>query len=255
MKRPTFLHKAGVYRIRNLENGKSYVGSSVRLKVRFREHANKLNNQTHPCRYLRSSWRKYQPSSFVFEVLTYCEPTHAVWLEQRFIDGLRPEYNTCQIAGSTLGTRRTEEAKAKMRAAKVGFVPSPEHLANMRKAAEARRGVKRPPRSAEWNRKQSEAQKGSTRNFTEEHRANLAKSQIGNTRWLGKKHTAETREKMAQAQAGKGRLTDTEIRDIRGWLELGVTQMPLASCYGVSRRLIGMIGARKAYAWVTEHPN
>jgi group I intron endonuclease len=254
MKRPKFLHKSGVYQIRNLENGKIYVGSSVRLNVRFGEHVNKLNKQTHPCRYLRSSWRKHSADSFVFEVLAYCAPEHAVWLEQRFLDGLNPAYNTCRIAGSTLGTRRTEEAKAKMRAARVGIVFTAEHLENMRTASLARRGFKMPPRSAEWLRKQSEAQKGSTRNFTDAHKANLSKSQRGNKKWLGKKHTEATRRKMSAAQAGTGRLTDEEIREIRGWVSLGLTQQLLASCYGVSRRLIGMIAAKKAYAWVTEHP-
>jgi group I intron endonuclease len=252
MQRPNLAHKSGVYQIRNLENGKRYIGSSIRLRTRFAEHLTRLNQQTHPCRYLRSSWRKYSAETFAFEVLLYCEPKDAVWFEQQAIDALNPEYNTCRVAGSTLGTKRTEEDKAKMRQARAGFKPSPEHLENMRAASALRRGVKRPPRTPEWSANQSKSMKGRKVTFSEEHKKNLSQALLGNNRWLGKKHSAETRKKISLAQVGGGRFSDQEVLEIRKLAVEKWTHAQIAWCYGVSRRLVGMIAAKKAYAWVTE---
>lgn len=38
---------AGIYEIRNAVNGKRYVGSSVRIKKRWRDHRSALNGRKH----------------------------------------------------------------------------------------------------------------------------------------------------------------------------------------------------------------
>ena len=110
--------KCGVYRWKNLINGKSYIGSSVKLDYRFRSYFSfKWLENT----IKRSKSRIYFSlikngySNFSVEILKYCEPSEAIKMEQYFIDLCKPEYNILNKAGSPLGTKRSEETKAKMR--------------------------------------------------------------------------------------------------------------------------------------------
>lgn len=59
---------------------------------------------------------KYGPSNFKLEILEYCDKDKALILskEQDCIDLLNPEYNILKIAGSPLGYKHSEKAKAKM---------------------------------------------------------------------------------------------------------------------------------------------
>jgi group I intron endonuclease len=56
--------------------------------------------------------------AFFFFYLEYCEPANAITREQYYIDLLKPEYNILQVAGSRMGSKHTEETKAKLRAYK-----------------------------------------------------------------------------------------------------------------------------------------
>ena len=78
--------KTGVYLITNLSNGKTYVGSSVNIYNRLHEHITLLNNNRAHNKHLQAAWNKYGKDSFVFSVLTYCEPDVRFDLEQYYIN-------------------------------------------------------------------------------------------------------------------------------------------------------------------------
>jgi len=60
----------GIYQIRNLNNGKRYIGSTLRnFKGRWKVHKSLLNNNKHSNKHLQLSWNKYGEKSFVFEIL------------------------------------------------------------------------------------------------------------------------------------------------------------------------------------------
>ena len=59
-------NNTGIYCIKNLENGKIYIGKSVNIKNRWISHRNTLKNNKHDNSYLQNSWNKYGESSFVF---------------------------------------------------------------------------------------------------------------------------------------------------------------------------------------------
>ena len=61
--------KSGIYQIRNLVNGKVYVGSAVNLQHRRREHRSDLRNGNHHSIKLQRAYNKYGESSFAFEIL------------------------------------------------------------------------------------------------------------------------------------------------------------------------------------------
>lgn len=80
----------GVYLIRNLKNGKEYVGASVDIKRRFTEHkAPKANGNDK----LHGDMRLYGLESFSFEVLEECEKEDLSSRELYHIKKRQPFYN------------------------------------------------------------------------------------------------------------------------------------------------------------------
>jgi hypothetical protein len=70
---------------------------------------------------------KYGYSGFSLEILEYCEKNEVLGREQFYLGSFKPEYNILSTAGSSLGFKHTEEAKAKLRRANVGIPKSVEH--------------------------------------------------------------------------------------------------------------------------------
>ncbi len=62
--------KPGIYFIKNKENGKIYVGSSVNPKKRFYRHLRELKGNTHCNQHLQNAWNKYGESGF--EIFVFC---------------------------------------------------------------------------------------------------------------------------------------------------------------------------------------
>lgn len=106
----------GVYRIRNTQNNKCYIGSAATgLSKRWGEHQRLLKSGKHHSIALQRAWSKYGEFSFVFEPLLYCDPENCLTYEQITMDCYKPAYNMCPTAGSCLGIKRSEESKQKMR--------------------------------------------------------------------------------------------------------------------------------------------
>jgi len=81
----------GIYRIRNLINGKCYIGQSVNIERRWYEH--KLLNRDDRCRVLKRALRKYGLDNFYFEIIEVCEVGKLNELEIFWIAKINPEYN------------------------------------------------------------------------------------------------------------------------------------------------------------------
>jgi group I intron endonuclease len=121
--------KAGVYLIffllkqkkirTNKLNGKTYIGSSVNLSQRFYRYFSSKYLQGVLGRsesLISRALLKYGYSNFKLEV-EYCEPEECLAKEQEWLDHSEPEYNILEIAGSRLGHKHSEAAKAKLREA------------------------------------------------------------------------------------------------------------------------------------------
>lgn len=142
----------GIYRIRNLINGKVYVGSSKGIEYRCYEHRKDLRKNQHQNQYLQNAWNKHGEPNFVFEVVELCDMTVLLEREQWWINNTKCAsrdlgYNLCEVAdkpwmtqevrdkiSNTLkgnvpwnkGVPHTAEAKAKMRQKKLG-IKGPAH--------------------------------------------------------------------------------------------------------------------------------
>jgi group I intron endonuclease len=110
--------KSGIYRLKNLVTGVSYVGSSVNLTRRLRDYFSVkfiekeiLKNNSIIYRALL----KYGYNNFSLDILEYCNKEFLIAREQYYIDQLKPEYNICLKAGSSLGRVTREETRSKLR--------------------------------------------------------------------------------------------------------------------------------------------
>jgi hypothetical protein len=122
-------NKIGIYRWVNNLNGKTYIGSSTNLSVRFYTYFS-LRSLAKSNRPLERALLKYGFSNFSLEILEYCNKEDAINREQYYLDKFKPEYNIVEIAGSTLGYKHTEESLKKMR----DFILSDEVMARKKLA-------------------------------------------------------------------------------------------------------------------------
>jgi group I intron endonuclease len=81
----------GIYRIKNILNGKCYYGSSKNIEKRWIRHKNVLKNNKHNP-LLQRAWDKYGKDNFIFEVVELCDEDLLLLREQVYLD-LHPEYN------------------------------------------------------------------------------------------------------------------------------------------------------------------
>lgn len=77
---------SGVYQIYNTVNGKRYIGSSIHIEQRFKEHLRNLRANKHVNAHLQSAWNKYGEHSFILEEVELCEPDQCLKVEQEYID-------------------------------------------------------------------------------------------------------------------------------------------------------------------------
>ena len=215
---------SGVYQIRNLVNGKVYVGSAKYIRQRWYVHANELKKNKHHSVLQQRAYNKYGKAAFVYEVLDTCPPVKDIleFYEQHYLDALRPwdptrGYNILRLANSpggylvtdeirqkkslsmkgkqnSLGVFPAEETRARMSAAKMGNTQG-----FQKGATSCRKGVHDPKVSGESN--------GGAR-LTEADVAKIFQSQL------------PSRE--LAHQYGVGKTTILRIRRGDTWLSLGL---------------------------------
>ena len=127
---------SGVYQILCVPTGKVYVGSSLNIAERWWEHRWDLRRQTHHSRYLQRAWDKYGEEAFEFSVLEYVDNQDVLMeREQAWMDMTRCYerdygYNLSREVGTTRGVKHSNEARAKMSAARKGKPKSLAHITN-----------------------------------------------------------------------------------------------------------------------------
>lgn len=77
------LKKSGIYCIKNLINNKVYIGKSINIYERIRQHINLLNKESlDENRYLINSWKKYGRDNFQYIVLEYLDKDETLLKER-----------------------------------------------------------------------------------------------------------------------------------------------------------------------------
>ncbi len=146
----------GIYKITNKVNSKVYVGQSLNINERWKNHVRYLNNDTHHNIYLQSSWKKYGARYFEFTIIEICDEFELNEKEKYWIEKLESFKNGYNLTNGGDGTR--------------GYI------------------------------------------FTEEDRKKLSLAQLGNKKFLGKKHSEETKMKIGIGNKGKVLSKETKQR-------------------------------------------
>lgn len=154
-------YSAGVYKIENRANGKKYIGSSLNVSNRERQHFSLLESNRHSNRYLQSEWNKYGMNRFECSILEYVQMESDLRMREQFwIDYFRSAirdygYNIVPTVFPVI--RHANESKQKMSISKMGHHVSAEtrRLQSVRK-----RGIKRGPHTEEAKQKIGESNAG-----------------------------------------------------------------------------------------------
>jgi len=171
---------SGIYCIEHIASGRRYVGSAVNIKHRWQTHLLHLRGGRHHSKFLQRCWDKYGEVAFSFRVVLLCDRRNLLWYEQALIDAWAPDYNSAPTAGSQLGLKMSDEAKAKMSLAAKrtrNFTGHRHSEETKRRISEAKRGRIYGPQSAERRAKIGAAHKG--RVITPEQRARISASLTG----------------------------------------------------------------------------
>ncbi len=90
----------GIYAIVNTVNNKIYIGSSIHLQKRYKEHIYQLKNNIHFNQHLQNSFNKYGNDAFKFIILEYTN-NDILKHEQKWIDAFPTQlkYNMAEVAG------------------------------------------------------------------------------------------------------------------------------------------------------------
>ena len=76
---------SGIYSITNKADGKRYIGRSVDISRRKRDHLKALREGKNSSRHLQLAWNKWGEKSFIFEVVEECPPEDIVQREAHWI--------------------------------------------------------------------------------------------------------------------------------------------------------------------------
>jgi group I intron endonuclease len=75
----------GIYKIVNTVNNKIYIGSSIRIKIRMKDHLNLLRRNKHHSKHLQRSFNKYGEDKFKFIIILECKEEDLIMEEEYYI--------------------------------------------------------------------------------------------------------------------------------------------------------------------------
>lgn len=198
------MNTTGIYAIKNIVDGKCYIGQAFNIRLRMTRHFSQLRGGYHHCKYLQRAWCKYGESNFERLILEECGENELTEREQYWMDILKDSgiYNMAPLAGGSLrGMKRSAETTAKIISKTTGKKRTPEFCVRNSLIQKGKHFGKRPPFSDEWRTNISIGSRGKV--LSPEHRAKIATSLIGNSHTLGHKLSEEHKTKISEGNKGK----------------------------------------------------
>lgn len=189
----------GVYKIINNVNHKIYIGQSVNIKARWKDHINSLNRGDSRCTLLQRAWNKYGQQNFSFEILELCPENILDDVETKYIEFYDSCNNGYNIeSGGNQNKHLSDETRQLLRQAHLGKTASYE---TRKKMSESRMGDKNPMygrnHTDETKKKISENNKGKTGHVISDEQREICRQAN-----LGKTVSEDTRRKISEANKG-----------------------------------------------------
>lgn len=98
-------NNCGVYKITNTETGATYVGSSRNIKHRWSNHKCLSTWLASPTKKLYQDMQELGTDKFEFELVEECKEEDLIDKEQKWIDELKPAYNTNAAKAGEVGSK------------------------------------------------------------------------------------------------------------------------------------------------------
>ena len=102
----------GVYKITNIITGDFYIGSSKDIKRRWANHKCLSKWNEHPNNPMYLDMKKYGLDKFDFQVIEEVESEYLKETEQKFIETLKPTYNSNRAKGFDIERLKESNRKA-----------------------------------------------------------------------------------------------------------------------------------------------
>lgn len=183
----------GIYCIENVINHKKYIGKSVNIICRWKEHKNRLYSGKSRNKYLQNSFNKYGEENFNFYIIEECEKEILSEREKYYIvlySTRNPEfgYNLTDGGEGISGFEHSEETKSLISFYSTGRIPT-----------------------EETRNKISSALKGNTNGsfakWDEERKLSVSGSKNA---WFGKHWSDEEKERMSKQAKGRAHSDDAK---------------------------------------------
>lgn len=112
----------GIYQIKNVIDGKTYVGYSKNIERRLKKHFSNLSKDSHDNQYLQNAWNKYGEKNFESSILEEVDSLLLKEREKEYIQNLKTKYpNGYNLTDGGDGIVNLEESsKNKIREAQLG---------------------------------------------------------------------------------------------------------------------------------------
>jgi group I intron endonuclease len=229
------LELSGIYQIRNLVNGKLYIGSTGGLGERWNTHLRLLRRDNHHSWKLQKDFNVYGESLFEFNPLIICKEVDLAFFEQRALeifDVVATGYNISSDTEAPMrGRKHSAESKEKISKAgmgnqyakgsksRTGQSNSEEHR---KKLSTSHMGKKR---DSESIKKSADALRGKPGTpHTDEAKVKLSaihkviQSQRTEHPMTGKQHSEATKLKMSLDRKGKPKSEEHKLKIAQSWV-------------------------------------
>lgn len=232
----------GIYRIKNLKNGKMYIGQSKNIRLRVTQHFSDLRGLRHGNQVLQRAWDKYGEANFIWEVLRECAPDELDFWEIFYISNLQSDrhsmgYNLEQggvktkpmadetkkkISLANTGRKRSAESRKKQSENMKGkYVGENNHRFGTHLTKEHAEKLHTASRNRIITDSERELRRQRATNITDETRKRRSIALSGNRNpmfgkvgilapFFGKTHTDDTKHKMSKQKMGTKRTPESK---------------------------------------------
>ena len=109
------IKSSAIYCIENTVTGMMYIGQTISLKKRFREHKNELKRNIHKNTHFQNSWNFHGIENFVFYPLEFCDREELNFKESFYINSLGTLHpNGYNLIDRGSSTTISDETRKKM---------------------------------------------------------------------------------------------------------------------------------------------
>ena len=113
----------GIYCIENMANHKKYVGQSIDIYRRWKDHKRELKGNRHRNIYLQRAWNKYGENNFSFYIIEECSKNMLDEKEKFYtaeFNCMDPRYGYALESGGNVNKKLSKETRDKISQSRIG---------------------------------------------------------------------------------------------------------------------------------------